>query len=70
MDRLCRTLLIVAVLGAAFTLAVLAVRAPCLAALAALAFASPARRGMWSGGDAYGTAKFCSEEDARKAGML
>ena len=70
-DRVCRLLLIVAVLGAAYSLAVLVVRAPGLAMLAALAAGWAAtRRRAGQGSDVYGTSRWCSEETARKAGLL
>ena len=71
MDRVCRLLLIVAALGVAYSLAVLVVRAPGLAVLAALACGWAAtRRGGERGSDVHGTARWCSEEAARKAGLL
>lgn len=71
MDRACRLLLIVAVVGAAYTLIVLAVRALGLALLAVSAAVWAAGRLRPArGSDVHGTARWCSEEDARRAGLL
>lgn len=71
MDRVCRALLIAAVLGGAYALAALAVKSPGLAVLAGLVLAAAvARRGNAGGSDVYGDARFCSEDDARNGGLL
>jgi hypothetical protein len=71
MDRVCRWLLIASVLGLAYSLVVLAVRAPGVAFLAAVFVGWAATRKVEGrGSDVHGTAHWCSEEAARKAGLL
>lgn len=70
-DRVTRLLLAASVLAAALGLLALAARFPCVAAVAvALAVGRRARAGRRPAADAYGTARWCSAEDARKAGLL
>jgi hypothetical protein len=71
MDRLCRLLLMLTVLLAAYSLVILVLRAPGVAVVAAVLGVGSvvARRRSYSG-DVYGDARWCSEDDARRAGML
>jgi type IV secretory pathway TraG/TraD family ATPase VirD4 len=71
-DLLCRLLLILAVLAVWFGLFVAFVRFPCpTATIVILSYAHRvAKRANKRSSDAYGTARWCSEHDARKAGLL
>jgi hypothetical protein len=72
MDHLCRMLLILAVLFTAFTLGVLAMQFPLQFFLSGtLGFVWAVSRGKQKPtSDVHGTAQWCSEKQARKAGML
>ena len=70
MDAVNRALLILGVGGVAEALAVAAVRTPWLAALVAVLAVVARFRHRPRGGDVHGTARWCTTDDARKAGLL
>lgn len=70
MDGVNRLLLILGVCGLALALAVAAVRLPWPAAFVALLAAVARLRRRPRGGDVHGTARWCTADDARKAGLL
>lgn len=69
-DRVCRRMLIVGVAGLAAALVIVSVRFPQAAMLGGLIAVVVLRRRAARGQNVYGTARWCTADDARKAGLL
>ncbi|MFO0849844.1 MAG: hypothetical protein U0871_15015 [Gemmataceae bacterium] len=69
-DRVCRRMLIVGVAGLAAALVIVAVRFPQVAMLGGLIAVVVLRRRAARGHNVYGTAQWCTADDARRAGLL
>jgi hypothetical protein len=70
MDRLCRLLLIAAVLLTGFSAVVFAIRYPALAVFAGSLLVIARVRIRRPTSDLHGTARWCSEREAREGGLL